>query len=199
MRRKDNVSRFLGDMMIDLISNKVTVRMHKSRRIDGKYGGLYWGGDKELDVAFGRPIRDWLGDAVHEYCHFLQEMQKGSVWYTCDKYHQNFFEWLEGDKDIVCDSDVLGAIELERDCDMRAVSLIRQYDLPINLDRYIKSSNAYLFSYQAMYKKRQWTDKKGAHGVNDIVEIMPNEHLPLSHYKKMPEGFYELVENNCFK
>lgn len=60
-------------------------------------------------------------------------------------------QWLTGYQNQATAEEVdqwlKDAIILEHDCEKRALSLIKKYNLPLSVEKYTKSANAYIFSW----------------------------------------------------
>lgn len=115
---------------------------------------------KELAVAINRPFIDWISVFIHESCHMDQQLSKEEMrndeWASAYIF---FFEWIDGKRQFnntQVTNFMNKIIECERDCDIRAVEKIKQFDLPINIEEYIKKSNAYLFKYIIYREQRKW-------------------------------------------
>jgi hypothetical protein len=129
--------------------------------------------------------KDWLGIYVHEYCHFQQWAEKTRFY---DKRTRIYYsggvveEWLMGEKHPL--SMVRKAVkdmqECELDCERRAVKLIKEYELPIDVDLYIQKANAYLMFYNYVFIRRKWDVKKqkNKHGYSrKILNKMPKNFM----------------------
>lgn len=133
---------------------------------------------------------------VHEYCHFVQ-------WNTDDKHWINLeismgnaldlmWRWLDRElelkeKDSTHIINIVQALEL--DCERKAVKTIKQYKLPININRYILCAKAYIYFFNYVKRYRSWT--------SSIPDIMKNPLFTQSltidlkgNHRKMLEEFY---------
>lgn len=191
------VQAFLNYTINQLIASGVTVHLSRKVKLPGGYGGSFGDDPLEFTVAMGGSFRGSMSVYVHEYGHYLQWLDDTSIWHDED-HVTPFFNWLEGEQDTITKKQVYGAQMLELDCEKKAVELIKDFDLPINLDWYIKCANAYLFSYNSIYKRRKWTAKKSCHRVKKIYDMMPTHFLPKHEYKTLPPKFDELVDKYCF-
>ena len=121
--------------------------------------------EKTIVVARGgRPLSEWLGCLVHEYCHMLQWIEK------CPAYTNTFLSdgmdatyklsllengearfnkrlrWVYTKKTIAC----------ELDCERRAVKVMQKFSLPINIDSYKKTAAVTLYKYWVLCKTGKW-------------------------------------------
>ena len=95
--------------------------------------------DNPVVIRVAKNCKDFIGVLAHEYAHFLQ-------WLDCPKNIQSaddnagivFFEWLSG-KDYES-RDVQRAMTrimaMERDAERRAVSIIKHFDLNVDIEDY---------------------------------------------------------------
>jgi hypothetical protein len=115
-------------------------------------------GEKLLVVACGKPAEDWIDIFVHESSHMDQWIQKDSRLEQWDNATSSMWEYLCGNKLLnkaQLKNIVDSIIDLELDCEKRSVEKIKKWKLPIDLDDYIRVSNAYIFSYRLIgtYKR----------------------------------------------
>lgn len=155
---------------------------------------------KEIRIAKGN--KTWLDTLAHEYGHFLQWLEcsykilntenNASVivhnvslgyiprWYTKEKINMAF----------LCIAD------MERECEMRTVRIIRQFKLPIDKDLYVQRANLYVYMHH-MWKKHQTRKTK----INPwrskiIISQMPKTFNAKSHII-LPSNIAKEL-NRCF-
>lgn len=141
------------------------------------------------------------GIFVHESCHVDQLIDKDSIW------HEGVFnadqDWLDVHtrgktrKSKKIETYFRKLMELELDCDRRAVEKIKKYGLNINIKEYIRSSNVYMFSYYCFYHQKCWYD--GEHRIYDQKEIlkqMPTKHLKPNEYWTKIDCIYDFLKKN---
>ena len=169
--------------------------------------GYFSGDDKELVVATGKDKQDWLEILVHESCHMDQWFEKAPVWMNLDisgsdtNYIGLFDKWLG--KEIELDKSTLRSciqaiIDVEIDCEKRAVDLIKKFNLDIDVDNYIRKSNAYVLFYHVVRSKRLWSlPGKAPYMISQLVEMMPN-HFDID-YSNPPPQLLGLIEKKCFR
>lgn len=169
-----NVSFASAQLLADAISNlqkhNVSIILSYDKKVrssDGKYCKGYWEDDDKDNPVFACSIRgspeSWIGVFAHEYCHFLQWLDKDIIW---KRYHD-----LDGD--ILCDCIDNKPVkakdldyymdtvrDIEWDCEKRTVKLLKKYGIPLNIDDYIRAANIYIFYYTYLKTSRKWTDEK---------------------------------------
>jgi hypothetical protein len=121
---------------------------------------------------------------VHEYSHFLQWKNNKKYFNRLNKSTTMFFDWIDGEeysqKEI--NSACEKSIELEYDCELQAIKLIKEYKLDIDLEVYIKAANSYLLFYNIVKEKRKWSTDKSAYN-KLIMKLMPTVMFPLEFYQ----------------
>lgn len=121
--------------------------------------------EKTIVVARGgRPLGEWVGFLVHEYCHMLQWIEK------CPAYTNTF---LRDGEDATYKLSLLEngqadynkrlrnvytkkTIACELDCERRAVKTIKKFGLPINVEQYKRGAAITLYKYWVLCKTGKW-------------------------------------------
>ena len=161
----------------------------RGKQINGgncRVSGYFSEVTKEIRVA--RYNNDFLPTLVHEYSHFQQ--------YTEGKFSAagNAADLLEGwfgGKDYA-EREVSRAFSVvrscERDAERRSVDLIKYYNLPVNLDLYIRRANCYIYAHYIMHRYRKfWAFKRDPFRSHTVLAIMPNTFRAQSHQILPPE------------
>src|SRR5690606_9626770 len=132
----------------------------------------------------------WLEIYAHEYCHFLQ-WKDGLL----EGYNDvMLWEWING-KDFPQDKveeSVRAAQRIEADNEKRTVQLIIDKNLPIDIESYIRQSNAYILFHDVMLRKRTF---EGDYAAPEILDRMNGKKV-LS-YKKLktaPQWFHDFFD-----
>ena len=124
---------------------------------------------------------NWLGIFVHESCHLDQWLENSENWIVdisgyddsplviFDRWITNQIEISEETKKQVIDF----IVNLELDCELRTVEKIKKYNLPINLNKYIQMSNAYVWSYRLIGETRNW-NFSSIYSLPNVWSKMPN-------------------------
>ncbi len=169
-----------------------------------KCGGYSSG--TEIAVATGKPKEIWLPILTHEFCHMLQNTEQSTVSLKADiPYHEHtcavtlFQNYLTGTDypKAVLQKAYTRSRNLELDCEKRVVKMVRELDLPIDLDTHIRQSNAYVFFYEVARRHRVWMKPGQLYATNtDLMDAAPNTFLPTSHYSRVedyPELYRQLI------
>lgn len=174
---------FIGKVAAECISYDISFKIIQKTSVCN-YSGWFDAVRKELVCAYKSP--NGFETLIHEYNHFLQWKNRPKFWEKCDGYNNPFLAWKEGYHNDITKNKLTRAfnkaIELERDCEINSIKCIKKYDLDVDLEKYIKEANSYLFSYHFVKKYRDWP--KSSIYTEELINNMPNKILPLSNYKK---------------
>lgn len=114
----------------------------------------------KLTIATGNPVSVWLPVFVHESCHMDQWLEKMPIFSKSNGALDMMENWLlrykeyKPEKMYECLRTI---IELELDCEKRTVQKIKDWNLPIDVDKYIRGANVYLFFYLDLLRTRTWS------------------------------------------
>ena len=134
-----------------MLDAEVSIHIEQCKRIDDGYGGWFDannGKHPEFRVAYKGDFGKSL--FIHEYCHFLQWRDDPEFWkkYSHCKFYKAFKLKYIND-----------SIQLEWDCEKRALNLIKTHSLDIDADLYIKHANIYLQHYHLLADNKSWAMK----------------------------------------
>jgi hypothetical protein len=124
-----------------------------------KVSGYFDDTNRVLAVATGR--KDWVEILSHESSHMDQWHEGCDEWKKLGGSCVVFDEWLEGKempKHLVR-KHAMAILKLELDCERRSIKKLRASGLRIDLDRYIRKANSYLFLYHWLLVTRKWPKK----------------------------------------
>ena len=147
--------------------------------------------DKALVVACGKPFEDWIEILIHEYSHMEQYIHddRWAYWTDCCS---KMWEWLDGELQLD-DENLLyvidGMIELERDCELRALTNIIKWDLPINKSNYQRKANLYLYSYRMMPIIKKFPT--GIYENQELIKLCPKTIS--KNVKEVPDKVKNLI------
>ena len=119
---------------------------------------------------------------------------------ACDAASTRFWDWLDKKTEKKLMKDVYTIQKMESYCDRRAVKLIKRHQLDIDLDWYIRQSNAYIYFYMAISERRSWIKKgkKFPYVIKEVLNIMPGRFLPMERYREIPNKVSRLFDKYCF-
>jgi len=147
--------------------------------------------NKALVVACGKPFKEWIEILVHEYSHMQQWLNddRWSYWTDCCL---DLWSWLDGEKILntaQLNKVIDGMIELERDCELRALDNIVKWNLPINKSRYKRKANLYLYSYRVLPIIKKFPT--GLYDNKDLINMCPTRIT--KNYNTIPDGVRDLI------
>lgn len=192
-------SEFYGWALPQLIDSSITVKfLNKPKHLN--CGGWFAEDKKELVVCTKHA--DAFSIFIHEFCHFLQFRDDPQAWALCAGT-DTFFAWLQG-KDF-SKEEIAKATQqaqaLEHDCETKALKLIKQLDLDIDIISYTQKANAYLFSYLITKKLRLWPNTKKSIYESEIAEHFDTKLVSLEqlkYLKNIPKGGLAAWEARCY-
>jgi hypothetical protein len=159
-----NVKKFLAYVYEQCSKNgiKVDLRDVKSLKLSGNIycSGYFDEENKIMVVAMKHPQA--LEVLVHEFGHFTQWVQGIPIWTESGDALGKVDEWLGGKEVRNIETHMGKARDLELDNEKRAVKLIKRFNLPIDIDLYIKKANAYVLFYTWMLTTRKWAKRSNS-------------------------------------
>jgi hypothetical protein len=159
--------------------------------------------EETLTVAIGKPVNEWLQVFVHESCHLQQYLFNKPLWSKKTVGVDPCLAmdwWLEKDKEYTKPQlkAIFDAVTmLERDCEQKAVQVIKNYNLPIGVTDYIKRANSYLFFYHLVRDYRKWYNKQPPYRSEEIVKLMPGHAILNRHV--LPKNIMKIFHKECYK
>ena len=153
-------------------------------RVDGYFS------ESAREIRVARGCTQWLGTLAHEYAHFRQWVDGDKSYLRSGKATQMIDKWFAGKE--YAERDLTRAFQvvrtMERDAERRSVEMITKYNLPVNLDLYIKRANCYIYAHFIMERYRKfWAFKRDPFYSRKVLAIMPNHFRRKSHETLPPE------------
>jgi hypothetical protein len=149
---------------------------------------------KQIRVA--RKNKLWFEVFIHEYCHFHQWIDKSSVYNRSNNSSTIIDNWFNGKtyNDITIDKAFETVREMERDCEMRSTKLIKKYNLPVDLERYIRMANCYIYVHYFMREYRKfWPFESDLRNAKLLSQMPPNFRFQA--HRKIPQTVYDALAN----
>lgn len=166
-----------------LLINKPSIPFVGNKDI--QVSGYFDSAINEMAVATKKDGIEWLEILIHESCHLDQFLENTKIWNSTDYDGIDACGlidlWLMKVIELrprILDEMIHKIIAMERDCDMRAVRKIKKYGLDeiIDIDKYIRKSNAYHLSYVAVKKLRKWNKQNmPAYNSKEVVDLFPSK------------------------
>lgn len=174
----DNVRSHLKEYGICLVLEPTEFVLTNNIQVSGYFSE----NESTLKVATNKPLDQWLSILVHEYAHFLQYTEQSPEYRNVQQnnYINQFDLWINHKLELN-DNEKLkvfnALFQLERDCELRALSLIAEHNLPIDSKEYIQKANSYLKYYSSVFKHRVWNGVDLPYNHPQIYSQMPNQKL----------------------
>lgn len=192
----ETIKREAKDVNVKIILPKSKTVITNGVKVDGYFDDI----DLEFPVLkcpVGKPRSEWLPVLVHEYSHLRQYIEKCSEWQESDKEKSDvIFEWING-KDFHLKKLKLSfrrTVEIELDCEKRSVEHIKAFDLPINVDDYIRKANSLLFFYNYVFTVRRWY-KISPFAIPKVYNKFRKDFK--ADYNSLPNKYVKLYEQYC--
>jgi hypothetical protein len=180
----NGLQKLIADTAEKCISNKIDFLLKRTPTVLAEdtieCSGYF--DEESLVVATGKGADDWLPILLHESCHLDQFIEKVPIWKDGESSIDCIDAWLCGKnfskKKII--KHIQSVINLELDCEKRTAKKIVMYDFDIDITLYIQRANAYIFSYWATFRDRQWF--KFPYNNVEIYSNMPDRFLTQEEY-----------------
>lgn len=208
---KTSIKRLINIIEKECSINNVELAFEESNGVRFKNSNIICNGyfidqpKPVLVVATKKKKRDWILVLLHEYCHMKQWLEKSPAWFN-NKLPDNtecsdrLDLWLSGVLNLSDDElerYIQINIELEADCEKRALRLIDEFRLPISKEDYAKKANSYILFYHIVKKYRRWYSLgKEPYFIESVWSKMP-ETMDLDYTKISPE--IEQILLKCFQ
>ena len=159
--------------------------------------GYFCDTDKALVVACGKPFEEWVEILIHEFSH-MEQWKSDGRWNDWNDNTGKTWDWLAGNI-MLNKTQVLNMldsmVELEKDCEIRAIEKIKKWNLPVNLTRYVKKANVYLYSYHMMPILKRFPT--GIYTDKTLIEMAPKGFKKT--YRNVPKDMSEYIILNYSK
>lgn len=127
-----------------------------------------------LVSSLNRP--DWIEILAHEFSHMRQWQEESPIWLNSGESFVALDRWLSGSNVRHMDKHISAVRDLELDCEKRAVKLIKEWKLKVDIDNYIRKANAYVLFYNHLLKTRKWSDPSNSPYKNQkLIEAMSTQ------------------------
>jgi hypothetical protein len=153
--------------------------------------GYFCDRDKALVVACGKPFQEWVEILIHEFCH-MEQWKNDDRWNKWTDACEKCWSWLSGES-IMNKTQLMNVldvmVELERDCEIRAVEKIKKWNLPISVQKYVQKANIYLYSYYILPEIKKFPT--GVHSDPELTKMSPSTFK--KSYRKVPEEIRDYI------
>jgi len=189
---------FMGKAIKEMLESGVSVIFNKRKRYSKhNVSNTFDSWNKVPVLTVQNYNNEWetnFENFIHEYCHFLQWKEKSDI------YRDGLINlWLldlycEGKNEAFTEEQLWAIQELELDCEKRVLGLNKKFKLGIDHDRYIRETNAYIYSYRysmemkVFLTKVDYSDPKIS-GLFKPILLTKNEcQLDMPEYRKLYVG-----------
>jgi hypothetical protein len=144
-------------------------------------------------LCFADQREDWLEVLTHEYCHMTQwlEGDKFPLWEVCSSDMESLDLWLSGKDFENIELAIDNCRDLELDNEKRTVEAIKKWNLPIDISKYTKKSNAYVHFYNYLKTTRKWSVPGNAPYQNENILNAMSENFDME-YSYLTEDLKKL-------
>lgn len=155
----ENVQEWLEMVESDLKKHKTKLKLfqRKIRLGDSSISGYFSHEERAIVVNVKKPFLDLL---VHEYNHFRQSIEISDLFHEWLDGSVPIWDWIDGTCEFSSNKERNYAfdciINLEKDCEVRSIEMIKKHSLPINLEEYSKIAWIYVNYYNYARKHRTW-------------------------------------------
>lgn len=183
MHKMDNLRWYVGKIALDLAKNNWDIFFKKHKYVysgdasiipENRCGGFVDDSGLELQIATGRKLENWVSNLIHEYQHFRQWADAKPSWRernsnNYDVSMDTLEDWTKGKNFKINDlwKSAHRIVRWEADAELRAISDINRYALPLDISLYIRQATAYMLSYGFVVVERKWPNPR----ITDIPEI----------------------------
>lgn len=137
-----------------------------------KCSGYFDDNKKLLVVAMKSPLA--LEILVHEFGHLTQYIDNCKPWRKLGNSLDKMTDWLQGRQVRNSDKHINAARDMELDNEKRSVQIIKDFDLPIDIESYVQRANSYVYFYNWMKTTRRWSSPSNSPYKNQrLLEVMP--------------------------
>lgn len=153
---------------------KLVLREVSYLRLDGnvKCSGYFDDDKKVLAVAMKSSLA--LEILVHEFGHLTQYLENCEPWKNLGNSLDKTFDWLAGKNVRQINNSIDKARDMELDNEKRSVQIIKDFNLNIDIDWYIKRANSYVYFYNWMKTTRRWSSPNNSPYKNKrLLQVMP--------------------------
>jgi len=171
---------------------KVILKDVKYLKVDGiRCSGYFDDQNKILAVAMKSKNSKEI--FVHEFGHVTQFIDNCLPWKNLGQSLEKVTDWLHGKRvhNINRHIDIVKLMELDNE--KRSVELIKNFNLDIDVEDYIKRANSYIYFYNRLKKTRKWSHPKNApYNNKSVFKVMPSYFK--KSYKTTPKNVEKIYE-----
>lgn len=152
-------------------------------------------------ICVGRRNSYWLTVLVHEYAHFLQWRDRSEEYVNIRVNRMDSVgiieSWIDGEeyRPSTIRKAFIKARTLEKRCEMKALKLIRRFNLPVNEEFFVRQANSHIYYYHMMEKMRRRYGLGVIFRDRRIQRLIPT-HFQCKNIRHIPAKVYELTRES---
>lgn len=172
----------------ELLDYEFSILLHNEEQLADACGGWCWIDDDENKREFAIAMKHHMSFEIilHEYCHFLQWRDDRKLWNRSMATYDVLFDWISYPSLVASpfikdckitteqlDQSLHDILEIEHDCERRVLKMVKNCPIEdFDTDKYIRASNAYLWSYH-LNRELRMRPKTPIYS-QELLEHMPN-------------------------
>ncbi len=176
-----NFDAFVDFVKSECRSHRVSFKEYKRSYVkmgSMKCGGFFDDGTdgryvKKPTLAYAKGSESAAELLVHEYCHMTQWLDAIPLWRAANDSMGSVDDWLGGKEVENIEECLNNARDIELDNEIRAVGMIRKWELPIDIPLYTRKANSYIQFYNYMKESRSWYKPgRAPYSIPEILEVV---------------------------
>lgn len=189
MTSRQRVAAFIGKSVLRYRDKKLTFIPQKYLS-HGRISCTGWVDENEMRIATYSRTSIWFEVFVHETCHIDQMNQRPKWFLRRLEALGKLDDWMKGRTPDGMEKATRLAIELEWDCEMRALRKIARSRLPLCRATYAQRANSYIMGYHWILKTRKWCRR--SYEDNKVWSKMPRKMVSLKTAQYPPREILDL-------
>lgn len=196
-RQTSAVQQFVRFVKAELHESGFRLFFGRGKSVNG--GGWRASGvfdDRNKFIRVARKNRAWLGVLLHEYAHFLQWKEQPAHIYNADASAAALVaRYLHDGKPVapgLLHKAFARVMTFERDADIRAMAIAKQWNLPIDFAAYKQESNLYIYAHHLMRDTGRWEPKRNCYNSYKVIRQMPKDFKAKPH-QTIPNKVYQTL------
>lgn len=149
-------------------------------------------------IRVGRRNSYWLTILAHEYAHFLQWKNNSREYVDININNKDSIyiieDWIGGTeyRPSTLRKAFVKARLLEKRCEMKALSLIRRFNLPVNEEYFVKQANCHIYYYHMMEKTRSRSGLDFLFANRRLNRVVPST-FQCKNVRHIPKRVYDVI------
>jgi hypothetical protein len=169
----------IRDITVACIESGISLRLENTERIKCdciSCEGYFSDACKELIVGTKTDTQTFILTIAHEFSHMNQWKENSKIFKEADKNIPLFDRYIIGKvkRSKRTDKAISLIQKMELDCEIRTIQLIKDYQIPYDIKKCIKKSNAYIFFYSYLKVNPHWY-KRSPGLISAILKEMPDQ------------------------